>query len=56
MKEPQEMTANARTVPLVPRLSGKPLTWAVTIVHTLSDSYASHTSCSAGTAAELAAS
>jgi len=41
---------------LVPWQSGKPLTWDVAVVHTLSDSYVSQTSRSAGADAELAAS
>jgi len=41
---------------VVPWQSGKPLTWDVTVVHTLADSCVSQTSRSAGAAAELAAS
>jgi len=41
---------------LVPWQSGKPLTWDVTVVYTLADTYVSQTSRSAGAAAELAAS
>jgi len=40
----------------VPWQSGKLLTWDVTVVHTLADSYVSQTSRSTGAAAELAAS
>ena len=41
---------------LVPWRFGKPLTWDVTVAHTLAESYVSGTSRSAGAAAELAAS
>jgi len=41
---------------LVPRQSGTLLTWDVTVIYTLADSYVSQTSRSASAAAELAAS
>jgi len=34
---------------------GKPLTWDVTVAHTLADSYVSATACSGGAAAEQVA-
>jgi len=59
MKEPSGLVrSNGKYLDgltLVPWQSDKPLTWDVTVVHTLADSYVSQTSCSAG-AAELAAS
>jgi len=39
---------------LIPQQSGKPLTWDVTVVSTLADSYLHSTSHSAGSAAETA--
>jgi len=49
-------TASLQNTILVPWQSGKPLTWGVTMVHTLADSYMSQTSRSADAAAEVAAS
>jgi len=40
---------------LVPWQSGKPLTWDVTVAHTLAASYVSSTACEAGAVAEMAA-
>ena len=40
---------------MVPWQSGKPLTWDVTVAHTLAASYVSSTAHEAGAAAEMAA-
>jgi len=47
-KRPDDLT-------LIPWQRGKPLTWDITVAHTLADSYVSATARSGGAAAEQAA-